>query len=31
MVVDTKGELAELGVDDDRVFSEGWEDGEVED
>ena len=31
MVVDTKDELDELGVDDDRVFSEGWEDGEVED
>ena len=31
MVVDTKDELDGLGVDDDRVFSEGWEDGEVED
>ncbi|EMA51583.1 ferredoxin--NADP reductase [Halococcus thailandensis] len=31
MVVDTKDELAELDVDDDRVFTEGWEDGEVED
>lgn len=31
MVVDTKDRLAELGVSDDRVFSEGWEDGEVED
>ena len=31
MVVDTKERLDDLGVDDDRVFSEGWEDGEVED
>lgn len=31
MVVGTKDELDGLGVDDDRVFSEGWEDGEVED
>ena len=30
MVVDTKDHLDELGVPDDRVFSEGWEDGEVE-
>ena len=30
MVVDTKDRLDELGVPDDRVFSEGWEDGEVE-
>ena len=30
MVVDTKNRLGELGVSDDRVFSEGWEDGEVE-
>ena len=31
MVVETKERLDDLGVDDDRVFSEGWEDGEVED
>jgi ferredoxin-NADP reductase len=31
MVVDTKAHLADLGVDEDRVFTEGWEDGEVED
>jgi NAD(P)H-flavin reductase len=31
MVVDTKDHLDGLGVPDDRVFSEGWEDGEVED
>ncbi|WP_435076893.1 ferredoxin--NADP reductase [Halococcus sp. AFM35] len=31
MVVDTKDRLDGLGVPDDRVFSEGWEDGEVED
>lgn len=31
MVVDTKDRLDELGVPDDRVLSEGWEDGEVED
>jgi glycine betaine catabolism B len=31
MVVDTKGHLDDLGVPDDRVFSEGWEDSEVED
>lgn len=30
MVVDTKDHLADLGVPDDQVFSEGWEDGEVE-
>ncbi len=30
MVVDTKDRLDDLGVPDDRVFSEGWEDGEVE-
>ena len=31
MVVDTKEHLADLDVPDDQVFSEGWEDGEVED
>lgn len=30
MVVDTKEHLDELGVPDERIFSEGWEDGEVE-
>ncbi|WP_254525608.1 ferredoxin--NADP reductase [Natrinema caseinilyticum] len=30
MVVDTKDHLADLGVPDDRVFSEGWEEGEIE-
>jgi NAD(P)H-flavin reductase len=30
MVVETKDHLAELGVPDEQVFSEGWEDGEVE-
>jgi len=30
MVVDTKERLDELGVSDDRVVSEGWEDGAVE-
>lgn len=30
MVVDTKDHLDELDVPDERVFSEGWEDGEVE-
>ncbi|RBI62617.1 phenol hydroxylase [halophilic archaeon] len=31
MVVETKDRLAELGVPDDRVYSEGWEDDEVAD
>ena len=31
MVVDTKERLDELGVPDDHVVSEGWEDGAVED
>lgn len=30
MVVDTKDYLDELGVDDNRVYTEGWEDGAVE-
>jgi hypothetical protein len=30
MVVDTKETLRERGVPEDRVFSEGWEDGAVE-
>jgi ferredoxin-NADP reductase len=30
MVVDTKETLADLGAPDDRVFTEGWEDGAVE-
>ena len=31
MVVDTTDRLAELGVPDERIHSEGWEDGAVED
>jgi ferredoxin-NADP reductase len=31
MVVDTTDHLDDLGISDDRVFSEGWEDGDVED
>jgi ferredoxin-NADP reductase len=31
MVIDTKDHLDDLDVPDERVFSEGWEDGEVED
>lgn len=30
MVVDTKEELADLGAPDDRVHTEGWEDGAVD-
>ncbi|WP_076431679.1 ferredoxin--NADP reductase [Haladaptatus litoreus] len=29
MVVDTKEKLADIGVSDERVYSEGWEDDEV--
>lgn len=31
MVVDTKADLQAAGVPDDRVFSEGWEEGAVDD
>jgi len=30
MVVETRELLSEEGVPDDRVFSEGWEEGDVE-